>query len=115
MKPELQRVKIAKACGWIKTIDDKWYQPPFFDVAQLRDMPLDYLNSLDAMAEVEKMLSDKETSQYLWNLNNVVNGSEKGELPWFEDYVKTFKVVIAPASARAEAFLRTKGLWEEGE
>lgn len=113
MKPELQRVKIAEAC---KLAGQK--MPTFMDDDGCRQegMP-DYLNSLDAMAEAINVLTPAELDvfvTYLFDKAQELAAADKQPdkplaPPWGQYMVK-FK-----ATDFAEAFLRTKELWEEGE
>jgi len=103
MKPELQRIKIADACGW------KWerlwtgelHGKPVGEQGPFREVP-DYLNDLNAMHEAEKSIGDKYLYRkflYLVVLDDPENIAN--EPAW------------ATAAQRAEAFLRTLNLWEE--
>ena len=56
-----------------------------------------YLESLDAMEEAEKRLTDGEIEDYVKCLHGLCEVCD----------------VFATAAQRAEAFLRTKGLWKE--
>lgn len=64
-----------------------------------------YLGDLNASHEMEKMLGSSEQKQYLVNLIFVVGSEFTG---W-----EIYDAATATASQRAEAFLRTKGLWKE--
>jgi hypothetical protein len=118
MKPEEQRIAIAKACGWaeitftgyrhqgIRPESSKrycnWNRPaPAIDVDDAREwhwLP-DYLNSLDAMHEAEKVL------------RNQFNTIE--ETYWRNlSHVKPHPI-YATAAQRAEAFLKTLSLWKD--
>jgi len=111
MTPEQQQIAIAKACGWKianpenDRADYRHWTPPNC-VAKPNhiygDRPPDYLNDLNACHEMEKVL----------NLNQ------------FWAYAKWLIVMVDPlrgqdsyisstAAQRAEAFLRTLGLWHE--
>jgi hypothetical protein len=110
MKPELQRIAIAEACGWVfrdggnfAGVAQKLVEPPHGRLthimthkAAIRSTP-DYLNDLNAMHEAEKTLD-----------YNDLNDME--ESVSFHFGVTPFH---ATASQRAEAFLRTVGKWEE--
>lgn len=126
MNPTTQRIKIAEACG------AKWYiitwlgqpkqvlsfnVPTQNSLGPMRwELPDDrilapnipnYLNSLDAMAEARKSLSDEEHAQFrTWVWRLATDGKGDTNL----NRRKHFEAV---ASIQAEAFLRTKGLWEE--
>tara|TARA_R110000868_G_scaffold109256_4_gene297331 strand:- start:706 stop:1059 length:354 start_codon:yes stop_codon:yes gene_type:complete len=115
MTPEQQRIAIAEACGWgsqpAKQVDAPWgvsARKP--DWQFLHQLP-DYLNSLDAMHEAEKVLNAKLAVWYLQKLTQVrYKAGVSGMIACMID-----KTVFATASQRAEAFLRTIGKWEEGE
>lgn len=105
MTPESQRIAIAEACGW-KLQDDEWIRPENHDVEGFRDedgcwhdVPPDYLNSLDAMHEAEKVLSDVQAWDYGVALSKITQSMN-------------FHFCHATAAQRAEAFLRTLGLWK---
>lgn len=103
MKPEEQRIAIAKACGW-----NHWFNgwnkledntPP---LTLTQDLP-DYLNDLNAMHEVEKILKHGngiyQHTTYRECLNIIVGQNGRA---WH-----------ATAAQRAEAFLRTLGKWKD--
>jgi hypothetical protein len=124
MKPEKQRIAIAEACGW-KDIKDTNHEsvdiesrsitywsgltgvpPEFIHYEWNRVIIPDYLNDLNAMHEVEKVLSrgehyyqTGEFGLYVENLDLVRCGR--------------LHLIEATAAQRAEAFLRTIGKWEE--
>lgn len=116
MTPEAQRIAIAEACGATcgyrpTTIGPKlWIHAPaspFWDKYRVTRpeeefgshyLP-DYLNDLNAMHEAEKVLTDAQESEFRGNLVEVC-----GSLA---------DALHATASQRAEAFLRTLGLWRE--
>jgi hypothetical protein len=102
MNPEKQRIAIAQACGWKRCIH----------VTDFRDgcngenprgiftvLP-DYLNDLNAMHEAEKLLANDQCAAYLVILARSL--PEAGLDSW---------AFHATASQRAEAFLKTLGLW----
>jgi len=110
MKPEEQRIAIAKACGW-KLVDGSqvcWSK----DGGKTYDLQFpDYLNDLDAMAEAEVRLhlnADKRAlparwRQYRDELAKVVGCA------WYQ----SAELLRSTAAQRAEAFLRTLNLWKE--
>lgn len=96
MKPEAQRIAIAEACG---------IKPPFkveckgkWIVQNIIWTIPNYLSDLNAMHEAEKVLTHPQWNQYYDRLAQIA-GTRGG--------------IRATASQRAEAFLRTKGLWRE--
>ena len=117
MSPENQRIAIAKACGW-KTFEDsenypspKVWTDPGGRARCWSDIP-DYLNDLNAMHEAEKTLTPDQQDGYQNGLGNLVAGQP------FETYnhwsnVGCAFVCHATAPQRAEAFLKTLGLWTE--
>lgn len=70
------------------------------------DLP-DYLNDLNAMHEAEKVLTEVEKAIYEAMLYQVCRVD-----PMTIFAGDTFKFLSATAPQRAEAFLRTLGLWE---
>jgi hypothetical protein len=67
-----------------------------FPITIGNDVP-DYLSDLNAMHEAEKVLTLEQKSVYCLELNKLIYG------------------MCATAAQRAEAFLKTLGLWEDGE
>jgi hypothetical protein len=121
MKPEQQRIAIAEIYGW-RGISPKflvgyapWRKETYSDrvnacpVGDLYCIPLDplpeYLSDLNAMHEAEKVLDAGQWDDYQQQLREQVRG--KGAHP------RDISSSHATASQRAEAFLRTLGLWEE--
>lgn len=86
MNPEEQRIAIAKTCGF--KIQSSALQAP------------DYLNDLNAMHEAEKVLTtNDQVSNYENRLMEICGGYRRS--------------LHSTAAQRAEAFLRTKGLWKD--
>jgi len=111
MNQEKQRIAITEACGWIKFFEPlgteegighwEWHKG-----AQNLRRPPDYLNDLTAMHEAEKVLTVEQRIIYAKQLGVVLSGGSIGRaIPdwWF--------IHEATASNRAEAFLKTLGLW----
>ena len=104
MTPEAQRVAIAEACGWMKgrtlgkthAEGDLWWRD-----GVMSSLP-DYLNDLNAMAEAERWLKEQPDHQYS---HTCIHG--------YDEYLRTHFGPRATAAQRAEAFLRTLGLWVE--
>lgn len=116
MSPEMQRIKIAEACGWKR--DDKcdcWRKDG--EVAycdgrdhQYRQLP-DYLNDLNAMHEAQRTLDWAQTClMYNW-LDEICERPAKLSSGGIDMRIK--RVWQANAPQRCEAFLRTLGLWME--
>lgn len=67
----------------------------------------DYVHDLNAMHSAEKTLeTEKEICAYMENLTDASGGDTPVGQPSFCAY-------FATAAQRAEAFLKTKGLWKE--
>jgi hypothetical protein len=99
MKPEAQRIAIAEACGWKRSIDADL--PTGQMLADFLDATFpDYLNDLNAMHEAEKVLTEEQIETYCVLLFDVTGGP-------------AWKVILSTSAQRAEAFLRTLGLWVE--
>lgn len=121
MSPDKQQIAIAEACGYAREVrivptweftdyngggeyvkketvgyakGGKWILP--------ENLP-DYLHSLDAMHEAEKVMTDDQKHHYLTHLRRIA------ATPSFE--AGRF-VAFATAAQRAEAFLRTLDLWK---
>lgn len=107
MKPEEQRIAIAKACGWrfVYEYTYNFDSPPEFTTISPEGRRFcghypDYLNSLDAMHEAEKVLlkMPEKRITYAHRLMNATRNS--------------WAAFHATAPQRAEAFLRTLNLWK---
>jgi len=105
MNKENQRIAIAKAMGWTPYSEEE--NPHFFfhpgrkgwrELYHTQEIP-DYLNDLNAMHEAEKVLPDYKLLRWHGHLLNACGRSVNASR--------------ATAAQRAEAFLRTLGLWEE--
>lgn len=115
MTEQEQRITIAEQCGW--RFDPVWERVRTATHGVLRrgdelrtidELP-DFPNDLNAMHEAEHLLSENEIHNYECELSRVtVNGMalllERG---------RCFDYAHATAAKRAEAFLRTRGLWKE--
>jgi len=132
MKPELQRIAIAEACGykwWVHdspssahpgqrflTLDGDWR---IFILAHeaTGDEPMvenqtdpipDYLNDLNAMHEAENTIRvgkdrfNKALRTYRSHLATIIGCA----------HYQSAELICATAAQRAEAFLKTKGLWK---
>lgn len=139
MNPTEQRIAIAEACGWkwyrrpatgpwankpYRVLYHPQIVPEFMATLQEADMSErqcndvflwregivpDYLNDLNAMHEAENTgLKDvNELSRYLDELDRVCVPTHICPTTHAQ------AVIMATASQRAEAFLRTKGLWKD--
>ena len=114
MNTEQQRIRIAEACGYVWDngrigVCGWWTDPSGLVVScgqnKLKAMSqlliIDYLNDLNAMHEAELALGLKY-DQWTRELRGVCERERRC-------------VESATAALRAEAFLKTLGLWEEGE
>ena len=122
MKPEIQRIKIAEACGWT-------FHPPPYNTEPYSDafksealacwvapgddfwqqrQPPDYLNDLNACYEMENSIIRifQLWSRYGKELRAIVFRDETP--PRQSDML-----LHASAAQRAEAFLRALNLWKE--
>ena len=104
MSPEKQRIAIATACGWTKfnSATHKWailYGQPPNAHSNSWELP-HFLNDLNAMHAAEKVLKGGMRSKYDAELTLICS----------RDYNFIWE---STASQRAEAFLRTLGLWEK--
>jgi hypothetical protein len=111
MKPEQQRITIAKACGWHGNLNELHMRPPNV-TSEYREVP-DYLNDLNAMHEAEKTLDRNYRMLFRNWLAEICK--RPGKIPNGVDYsASDWNAVHATAAERAEAFLRTIHKWEEG-
>ena len=96
MTPEHQRIAIAEACGWTTKHKGLWVER----LQTYAALP-NYLNDLNAMHELEGILTNEQIEVYCSFLQKPQWGIWWG--------------IHATASQRAEAFLRTIGKWEEAK
>lgn len=105
------RIAVAEACGWKKEyihgngIDDEvWICPKTNQCWLAEDAALpDYLNDLNACAEFEKTLTDKEHfsfRKHLWDIVIKLGPEDT----WDRQFVS------ADAKTRCIAYLKTKGI-----
>ena len=116
MNPEAQRIAIAQACGWKPTKPKQFlgstpshaFEKDGSYYGGLNSIP-DYLNSLDAMHEAEKVL----TGEQAWKQIKLIVGYAQcaGGFPVLSRS-ESLRLHSATAAQRAEAFLRTIGKWE---
>jgi hypothetical protein len=112
MSPEEQRIAIAEACGhkiridedkraWVEIKDGLWGLVS-------EELP-DYLHDLNAMNEVLSNMDwgDNKWKTYQKNLHEICKA--EGHPEWFVWYIEH----NATAAQRAEAFLKTLGLWKD--
>jgi hypothetical protein len=122
MTNEHIRIKVAEACGWKQIPKGKFYSGKWHagDMWDFKDLPPDFPNDLDACAEMEKTLLNAERRVYIRHLNEIHPLKPfkfiDMELKDFVDVeMDIYMLVSATALQRCEAFLRVKGLWEEGK
>lgn len=113
MTPEAQQIAIAEACGWKSVVPHgqrhTWWFPPGVDAEQKARYGLpDFLNDLNAMHEAEEVLDGRQWEEYVQRLIDLVRASQGHK--W---KIRNVVCVHATAAQRAEAFLKTLGLWEE--
>jgi hypothetical protein len=119
MKPEAQRIAIAKACG-ISEIKADWWGWDFRGVEMPGDMPFhvkvpDYLNSLDAMAEARDELINTTELRIKWvnKLRDVVGQTTARRNKLGQPIVSDIDLLLATSPQLQEALLKTLLLWEE--
>ena len=106
MDKRAQRIAIAKVRGWTDIKEPHGFAPepygfpPGRTNGEREDIP-DYLNDLDAMHEAEKILTPAQFFQYEKNITTLVGSRDQ----------KYYLNLHATAAQRAEAFLKTLGLW----
>lgn len=114
MSPEAQRIAIARACGWknqgeakgVPALMHRWVRPG--DSYVFAPLP-DYCGDLNAMHEAEKVLTPDQVWVYTAAIRDVLGvgaGKVVGRISEWEWH--------ATAAQRAEAFLKTLGLWSHG-
>jgi len=126
MTPEAQRIAIAEACGW--RVDDELedgalmgHIRPTPNDWEVWDIVPDYLTDLNAMHEAEKTLGQDDSYRYGDALAASVRkpeleamrreGMDEDDQFPFNGWGH-FAVAHLTAAQRAEAFLKTKGLWK---
>ncbi len=120
MTPEAQRIAIAEACGWkfrreftnsVGGLVKEWIKEGIGS-AMIWELP-DYLNDLNAMHEAEKALTGDDRSKYFDFLSLLsCDGRPKAKTKEDELWEMSWFCCRAPAAQRAEALLRTLGLWK---
>ena len=122
MTQEKQRVAIATACGWKCaghpdqiSATQGWqfaYQfviRPTGELVTHNSIP-DYLADLNACHEMEKVLDYEQCEAFSNTVADIVQAANREKdyaFPW------SFARIHATAAQRAEALLRTLGLWEK--
>jgi len=124
MNAEKQRIKIAEACGWtdvmgskFATVREYWHgQPIGFDPARLSHGPQlipNYLGDRTAMHEALATMTERQWCEFFaWLYAGLGDGSRAWGTYGYRKLIEFYK---APLEKVSEAFLKTLGLWEEGE
>jgi hypothetical protein len=120
MTPDQQIIAIATACGWtdirrqrLYAGDQDLWGTKLIGGEKHRNRLPDYLGDLNACHEMEKMLSGEKKEQFIFWLDHLHPSADihyaqkKRELR-----LDIFDLVHTTAAQRAEAFLRTLGLWQ---
>ena len=116
MNEEAQRRAIAEACGWdFDPLEAQewgsrgtWCKSPDNDELWFHCHVPDYLHDLNAMHDAWSALTMPQKANFAVGLNKLT-GLENNICGWIH-------LIGATAPQRAEAFLRTLGLWaEDGE
>lgn len=122
MNQEKQRIAIAVACGWrhkervfevgVQIELGGWYDPDrHYYGEHTSDLP-DYLNSLDTVHEAVGVLTDEQRAVFRTHLRTIWVRDYNARCGLFPDHDDA---INATAAQRAEAFLKTLGLWTEEE
>ena len=119
MTSEQQTIKIAEACGW-KNVH--WYEdnagppilcgdpPPTHKKRHRYDTTVpDYLIDLNVMREAEFILTHSQEMSYLSHLRSILCYPSTGRISRH----MACSLYHASAAQKAEAFLKTLGLWKE--
>ena len=104
MTDKEQRMAIAEACGWSQHPKDRWiviHEKSPHRVQPFNMLP-DYTRDLNAMHEAEKVL---------FSGHDAADMREKYWMTLYDVCQTTDWPFDATAPQRAEAFLRTLGLW----
>ena len=107
MTPERMRVKIAEACG-ITVGECSCADNPHIDVATRKHLQ-NYPGDLNACHEMENHAYKHQPSGWLTKYNDAIyEVCSRAQYP-------SWNPICSTAPQRCEAFLRTLGLWEEGD
>ncbi len=121
MKKDKQRILIARACGYTDVRKEQWEHVDIdarevaygIDVMGYKDgrrvhVP-HYTESLDAMHEAEEILTEGMFDDYSSYLMELMYEENMANEPEF----RLVRAIHATANQKAEAFLKTIGLWEK--
>jgi len=114
MTTDQQRIAIAEACGWteIRCLrlyagdQDLWGNKLIGGEKRRNRLP-NYLGDLNACHEMEQVLTQEQMIDYSRHVGKLATS----HLPASRAAWMDFKLIHATAAQRAEAFLRTLGLW----
>lgn len=111
MNDEQINIAIAEACGWTKTESPNWAWIRPDGRGWNWNVP-DYCNDLNAMHEAIAFLSPEEADWFAVELSAIV--LENPSKSWWDmNSNEVAHIANATARQRAEAFLRTIGMWKE--
>jgi hypothetical protein len=112
MSPKQQRIAVAKVFGWEPIAEDgppyedeSWWRHPVQKTVCAESCLPDYTTDLNAIHQVEQILSEDDYGVFTLHLIKVVERTTPIEYPHF--------IVRATAAQRAEALLRALNLWED--
>ncbi len=133
MKPEAQRIAIAEACGFVTGASlgytynqaSEFYRPD--PMGRWRDLAtwtktydwmrdFDPLNDLNAMHEAEKVLTNAQRRYYadmLVYCHPLKYDPRTPNKLYPDQSMDLYLIASMTAAQRAEAFLRTLGLWQD--
>lgn len=120
MSPLEQRIAIAQACGWEMIPGEKpAHYGTFLGLLNGKTgfIP-DYLNDLNAMHDAEGILAtEEERNHYINEIFEIVerDHDDEGGENTLSTVDHEFGWGRATASQRAEAFVKTLGLWKEDD
>ena len=121
MKPEEQRIAIAEACGWRWVTlrqqeglcDDVRGYPPDVDYVGLNERYVpDYLDSLDAIHEAEKVKEMHWDQKWVETVVEIALKEAAMKFDRTDGWDWVLLVSRLSATQRAEAFLKTLSLWK---
>lgn len=114
-------IAIAEVRGWKMGVTVRpgyagriWLQPDAEGPMPERSSLPDYCHDLNAMNEAEEQLSPRERGDYhFWILDNDDTNARQFVPGACPSACELWYLTHATARQRAEAFLRTKGMWKE--
>ncbi len=126
VSPDAQRIAIAQIMEWKMqdhpetrartktfTMPDKWILNPSGELVFPYDMP-DFLSDLNACADMERKLTQKQWRQYpIWLAKVIAGTQNQSRRSGTRIFVPQAVLLSATAPQRCEAFLRTLDLWDD--